>query len=93
MKFLLIAVLFLLSSFAASNVVDSTLYWPQHDEAKQEICKWVVIRGRLFKKCNDLPTPDYYWLCQIQKFIDQRGHISDHIYCILVDYDGEIRGA
>ncbi len=85
--------LVLVNSAANGKTIDGTLYWPQHNEIKIEVYKWVVIRGKFFKVPTIGPVADFYWMCEVQDFVDQRGNHSPHTVCIVIDHDEIIRGA
>ena len=81
-----------LSLLMSVNSIDGTIYWLQHDEVKPELCKFILVRGRIFKQCNNRPVANYYWLCDVQDFIDQFGNHSPHTVCIVIDHNEVIRG-
>lgn len=75
-------------------LIAAVLYWPQHNEIIPDCEKWIIVRGRLFKAPCDLKeAPRYYWLCDVQKFIDHMGHKHDHVICSVVDHDEVIKSA
>jgi len=75
---------------AVGSGSQQTIYWSQHNEIVTPKCEWVEIRGRLFRNCTGLPAPNYYWLCEVQIFIE-RNVKSNHYICILIDHNEVIR--
>ena len=75
------------------TVIDSAIYWKQHNEVEVIKCNWNVIRGKLFKHCDNRPVPNYYWIRDVQYFTDHMGCTHIHYIDTIVDHNEIIRSS